>query len=263
MMSNDDISFITLTTYGTLHITCNLLYSALISEPDIAFTLYIIRAATNTSFYARWLKVCSTTVLPAQQYFLKLASTSGNREEFGTRNFFQIQRAKFIAARRELRRVSFIIYLDNDVVIRRAGVIDDLTDRLRTQSGVLFQQGRESGDKACAGVWALASTNRSLLSMWEKVSERKANEQQVLNAMWRRNLVSLTLLPPDLYMSGLYRQCAVTQSNRSTCLKIRSDLEQCCGSAIGRIPYLIHYNFLVGNEKERAMQTDHMWFVGK
>lgn len=262
MEAYNEIRFVTLTTFGTLQMTCNLILSASLTNPHLQFSLYVIRPAFNkTTFHRAWSNVCPMSILPARRRYISLHEAPKDREEFGTDMFFQIQHAKFTAAQNELKQVSFVVYFDNDVIIYRPGIEADLKERLRTSSGMLFQQGRTFGDKACAGVWAIASHSSSNLSRWAECSRGKFNEQQVMNSLWRKGQVSLRLLPLDLYMSGLVRKCIRTGITSSTCANIRSKLVRCCGSSSGRTPYLIHYNFLVGNEKEEAMMQDRTWFI--
>eukprot|EP00325_Prymnesiales_sp_UTEX-LB-985_P015178 CAMPEP_0174756668 /NCGR_PEP_ID=MMETSP1094-20130205/106872_1 /TAXON_ID=156173 /ORGANISM="Chrysochromulina brevifilum, Strain UTEX LB 985" /LENGTH=221 /DNA_ID=CAMNT_0015962577 /DNA_START=554 /DNA_END=1219 /DNA_ORIENTATION=- len=156
--------------------------------------------------------------------------------------------------RRALSSHRFVIFTDGDIVYERRGGLaycvqqliegEDAPELLMQRDGM-----RDDGDDGwgyCAGFMAARSTTatRNAFSVDEGVLTPGWDDQRHLNAI--RDSLRLKGLPLSLFPNGQYWSMHKDALRRAW-----------------TGPYLIHYNWLVGDAGKRdAMRGDGKWYLG-
>ena len=224
--------FITLTNYGYLDYTRNLIKSL----EKIGVEGMKVYCLDNKSFneldYDRKLKIENTEEEEIEDFY---TFRSGNEWSLIMYNKFRI-------IYRELLKNDFVLFCDGDIIFRDKRFRVDLLNRIEDDD--LLIQSDKQNDKddseLCAGFQFIKSNDKT--KEFYKPSNEKMNEilhlkcdQPFINKY--KNKLKYKRLPLKKYPNGLYYQ---TNKNES---------------------YMIHYNYLIGHTKKDMMIKDNHWFI--
>jgi hypothetical protein len=227
-----DVAFITLTNSGYIHYTINCLKSLkkIGMSADILHAYVIGKEGYET--------------LKKQGYKCTLINDdkNSNFQVFRTGNWADIVFKKFGIIYENLKKHKYVCITDGDIVFENKKFLQYLKDNIVSHD-MLIQNDTDSDNNhsdLCSGFMYIAS-NEKTLSLFNpenvKLLKQENNwgDQLYINAIKKK--LNYKVLPLDLFPNGKYYY-----SNNARLS-----------------PYMIHFNWIVGHEKEQKMRFYKKW----
>ena len=228
-----EFRFITLTNTGYIKYTLNCLRSLerIQLSPKLLHIYVIGKDGYN--------------ILKQNEYDCTLINDNKNSNfhEFNTENFADITFYKFNVIYENLLKYNYVCFTDGDIVFENKNFIDYLKNNIKNYD-MLVQKEGDDIDDFCSGFMFIKS-NKKMLELFnpknvilhKNKNKNNWNDQVYLNKMRKKNEFSYYKLPLNLFPNGKYYY-----SNKN--LK----------------PFLIHFNWVIGNEKEKKMKIYGKWY---
>jgi hypothetical protein len=244
-----EVAFITLTNSGYLVYTANLLRTLHIANEPVPLTLY---CADGKSF-ERLCEEHTTARGSPNEPPPRVERMDGERlpsfVAFKGGGWPRLMWLKCEAMRRALETHAFCAFTDGDIVYERSGAIEHCVDLLLDLDSpelLMQKEGVDGKHGACAGFMVARSTpeTRAAFTVSEASLDPNWDDQRHLNQLAATGRLKVATLPLPLFPNGQYWA---------------AHKEELAAAEPG--PFLIHYNWMVGAEKRRAMAIDGKWFV--
>lgn len=226
------LAFITLTNYGYLDYTKNLIKSLEKLNVEGLKVYCLDNKSFNELDYPDKFKIENTEEEEIEDFY---TFRSGNEWSLIMYNKFRI-------IHKELLNNDFVLFCDGDIIFRDRRFMRDLLNRIDDHDLLIQSDKQDDSDDSelCAGFQFIKSNNKT--KEFYKPSNEKMNEilhlkcdQPFINK--HKNKLDYERLPLKKYPNGLYFQ---THKNYS---------------------YMIHYNYLIGHTKKDMMIQDNHWFI--
>ena len=262
-----EFAVIAFTNYGMLNMTLNWLAS--LESVGISACVPLLICFDSLS-YAALKKWSLNAFLVTHETYLQLGlaptNISSELTRFGTQEYTKVVQLKMLITEFiVLQRVPHI-FSDVDVVLWNAkprNAFDDMIDILnnrRDQRGIsmLIQEDeRINGfSSLCTGFFIIRPT-AEIQNLFRQVTQAmatddgKGNQASFNKVCYQLNCQRYTeILPPLHYMSGL---AFATAANATQSTSIHR--------WTGEVPYMIHANYLVGDEKEAMLRSFGLWLL--
>ena len=229
-----DIAFITLTNTGYIPYTINCLQSlAKIDVSPLLLHCYVIGKE-------------GYSILKASGYTCTLLDDekNSNFQEFRTGNWTDIVFKKFEIIYENLQKYKYVCITDGDIVFEDKNFLQYLKHNIGSHD-MLIQNDTDTHNDVnnlCSGFMYIASNEKTLeLFKPENVNRFKQQDnwgdQLYINAI--KEELNYTLLPLSLFPNGSYYY-----TNHASLS-----------------PYMIHFNWVIGHEKEKKMRLHGKWFT--
>jgi hypothetical protein len=194
---------------------------------------------------------------------LSLLGDKTKVSQYGTGDFNRITRQKLATFSTLLRNpgIQTLLYLDSDIVLFR-DPLSEIKQRLSEEKPIWFQcdehnetftcSAEKEGDRChncCTGVigfWLGGGRREEMLRLVQLEEEiwkqcKQNNDQEYIQYQLNRYETNFSILPRALYPNGAFLRDNKFQSLES--------------------PVLLHFNFLVGGNKQRVIKSKGFWLV--
>jgi hypothetical protein len=232
---NEKIQFVTFTNSGYINFTNNLLESIKINKIDINLKIFAI---DDESF--NYFKNIHDNV--ERYYQEKFSSKLIHQKE---NNFGSLMLIKFDIIYRSLLENKYVGYIDGDIVIKKN--IDGILLPIVKDLDILFQNDKRPSKpnliNVCAGFMIINSNKKTkkFFKPSEKLNNKflkyKTHDQTHINK--NLNKFKYKMLPLDAFPNGPH-----FYTNHE-------NLD----------PYIVHFNYLLGEKKEDSMKTYKEWYL--
>jgi hypothetical protein len=232
---NEKIQFVTFTNSGYINFTNNLLESIKINKIDINLKIFAI---DDDSF--NYFKNIHDNV--ERYYQEKFSSKLIHQKE---NNFGSLMLIKFDIIYRSLLENKYVGYIDGDIVIKKN--IDGILLPIVKDLDILFQNDKRPSKpnliNVCAGFMIINSNKKTkkFFKPSEKLNNKflkyKTHDQTHINK--NLNKFKYKMLPLDAFPNGPH-----FYTNHE-------NLD----------PYIVHFNYLLGEKKEDSMKTYKEWYL--
>lgn len=232
---NKKIQFVTFTNSGYINFTNNLLESIKINKIDINLKIFAI---DDDSF--NYFKNIHDNV--ERYYQEKFSSKLIHQKE---NNFGSLMLIKFDIIYRSLLENKYVGYIDGDIVIKKN--IDGILLPIVKDLDILFQNDKRPSKpnliNVCAGFMIINSNKKTkkFFKPSEKLNNKflkyKTHDQTHINK--NLNKFKYKMLPLDAFPNGPH-----FYTNHE-------NLD----------PYIVHFNYLLGEKKEDSMKTYKEWYL--
>ena len=235
----------TLTNNGYKYFTLNLVEH--LKKAKVPWKLCIVCADKASYQFFR------NQTIPVIQAVTLLPDTGPNISPFGTTNFQRLNRLKLdlLAAFSSFPEICRGIYMDGDIAVYN-DFVPDIIERLA--EGSIYLQCDEGSREPCSGSCTNACTGfiawshgvpPSLFQVTPHMAlwRTQPQDQVFVNARLRDEGVAFQTLPRDLYPNGQF---------------VRLYLP---GSPLKDVAKILHYNYIVGMDKQRRMKQNGDWLL--
>jgi hypothetical protein len=236
----------TLTNNGYKYFTLNLVNN--MKKAKILWKLCIICADKESR---RFFQIQGIATVLSTTF---VEGTGPNISPFGSRNFQRLNRLKLdlLTSFSKMPEILNGVYMDGDIAVYN-DFLPDILERLKL-GPALHIQCDESNRQACSEVCANVCTgflawSHGLSSSLFNVSEytdlwkSKPEDQVFVNARLKAENTVFKTLPRDLYPNGQFLSLYTSDSELKAKCKI------------------LHYNYLVGMDKQRRMKINGDWLL--
>lgn len=224
----DDLAFITLTNDGYIDYTLNLLKSLEKFNLEKKLKCYCI----GDKCYNTLIKKGYTAILLDDK-------ENTNFCKFRRKNWGNIVSQKFDIITENLKTHKYVLITDGDIVFTNKDAINYLFENIE-DNDMIIQSSRSKA--VCSGFFMLRSNEKTIKlfdpkNIEEKKTEHRWGDQKYVNQV--KNQMKYKRLPDELYPTG-----RVFYNNADT-------IE----------PYIIHFNYVVGNKKRKKMKEYNYWYL--
>lgn len=235
-MTKNYFESITFTNQGYLEYTLNLINSIISNNISLDLTVYTVDdySKKHLKNYPVKTKLLNETFMKTNEFI-----------DFHSKDFGYMMLYKFEMIYESLLKNKFVLYIDGDIVIKK-----NITNFLLNEIGNkdLLIQNDHNPDKPnilnlCAGFMFIASNAKTInffnpqnLDI-EKLVNYSHHDQTYLNL--NRNKFDYGILPLDKFSNGPYFYNNYGMYH----------------------PWIIHFNFLVGNKKKDKIKKFNEWYL--
>jgi len=227
----EKISFITLTNKGYIDYTLNCLESLKNINSKISPIIYCVGKESYNK-------------LKNKSYNCILIDDENNSEfqTFQNDKWSSITFHKFTAIYDSLLKNEFVCFFDGDIVYENDIFYKYLIDNIKENDMLVQKEYGSFTQEFCTGFMFIKS-NKEIIGLFnpenikEYKNEKNWNDQLYLNNI--RNKIKYKELPLELFPNGKYYY------ENNNILK----------------PYLIHFNWIIGNEKKERMKFYNKWYL--
>jgi len=226
------IAYITLTNKGYVEYTKNCLKSLSMIGQSRLLEVYCIDE--EAYHLLRHYPMKTMLEVPEEQKIKEF-------QEFRQGNWNKVVYQKFRCIHKALLENDFVYFTDGDIVYKSDRFIKDLNNRMEDDTIDLLIQNDKQDDnddgELCSGVMFIRS-NKTTLKFFnpENIDIDLIDCDQIyVNKM--KNFINYEKLPLKKYPNGLYHRTKKPNG------------------------FLIHYNYLIGNDKKKLMKEDSNWFI--
>ena len=250
----------TVTTNGYKFLTWNLWLH--VKKLNVPWTLLILCLDKESHKFFQQIAMIPSVLVPDVQ--LSLLGDSTKVSQYGTGDFNRITRQKLQTFTTLLGMPSLttVLYLDSDIVLFR-DPLSEIRGRLSEETPLWFQcdehnesftcSSENQGDichNCCTGVigfWLGSTPRRQEMlrlvhyedEIWKQCKQN--NDQEYIQKRLSHYETAFSILPRTLYPNG-----AFLRENKFQSLEA---------------PVLLHFNFLVGGNKQRVIKSKGFWLV--
>tara|TARA_B100001996_G_scaffold382966_1_gene376551 strand:+ start:3732 stop:4439 length:708 start_codon:yes stop_codon:yes gene_type:complete len=234
-MNKDRILFVTFTNSGYINFTQNLIQSTIDNNVDIDLKVFTIDKAS----YDYFIKSHNNVEMYEQSTF------SEELLEQKADNFGNLMMVKFDIIYKSLLKHKYVGYIDGDIVIKKN--IDDYILKKLIGNDIVFQNDKRPSKpnlvNVCAGFMIINSNKKTkkffqpTKSLESKFVKYTTHDQTHINK--NRNKFKHEILPLNDFPNGPHFY------------KNHKELN----------PYMIHFNFLLGEKKEDYMKKYKEWYL--
>ena len=234
-MREDKILFITFTNSGYINFTNNLLQSTIDNKVDIDLKIFTIDEPSYNYFE----KIYDNIEMYDQNNF------SEELVEQKADNFGNLMMIKFDIIYKSLLDYQYVGYVDGDIVIKKN--IDDYILKKLKGNDIVFQNDKRPSKpnliNVCAGFMIINSNEKTkkffkpTKTLESKFVKYTTHDQTHINK--NRNKFKHEVLPLNDFPNGPHYY------------KHHKKLD----------PYIVHFNFLLGEKKEESMKNYGEWYL--
>jgi len=226
------IAYITLTNRGYVEYTKNCLKSlSVLSKPRLLDVYCIDEEAFNLLKYY------------PNKYLLDVPKDEKIKDlqEFRTGNWNKVVYQKFRCIHQALLENDFVYFTDGDIVYKSDRFIKDLNNRMEDEEIDLLIQNdkQDDGDDSelCSGVMFIRSNDKTREFFNPDLIDINLIDCDQIYVNKMKHAIKYEKLPLRKYPNGLYHR---TKNPKG---------------------FLIHYNYLIGNDKKSMMMEDGNWLI--
>tara|TARA_Y100000741_G_scaffold125140_1_gene94324 strand:+ start:7127 stop:7831 length:705 start_codon:yes stop_codon:yes gene_type:complete len=234
-MTLPEFTYFTFTNSGYTHYTHNLLES--IKQNKLNLNLKIITLdEVSYKFFSD--KHKNLTLFSKENFSEELLQQTD--EGFGN-----LMIVKFELIYRELLENENVVYLDGDITLKKN--ITEYLYNFSKQSEIIFQNDLRPSKpnliNVCAGFMYIKSSKKTINffkpeeKLVKKFNKYKTHDQTYINK--NKNKFKYTMLPLSDFPNGAHYY------------KNHNDLD----------PYLIHFNYVIGEKKQELMKSYGEWYI--
>ena len=255
----DDVLFCTLTNHGYINYTLNCLKS--LEKIGMKDKLHVF--CTDTSSFNKIKETHDNT------FYFKQDIIDENEKELFTlakKNFQQTMILKLMVIYECLKKSKYILFTDGDIVYYKSGFIEYLLENIK-DNNILIQNDKTEGKNSrkdgkpvcCAGFIFIKNTpttldmfnyntNNPIFQKYISSSLRKGffDDQLYLRNLKNNHndIVKMKLLPSLLFPTFFILKFKINKP-----------------SEIWNEKYLLHFNYIIGNEKMKVMKYHKSWYI--
>jgi hypothetical protein len=257
-MSSSTTVVFTVTTNGYKFLTWNLWLS--LQTLSVPWKLVIVCLDKESHRFFSQIANIPSTILP--DIHLQLQGDTTKVASHGTGDFNRITKLKLSAFAYYIKNPSIerLLYLDSDIVLFRDPV-PYLQTVLTQENPLWFQCDEHNPEFTCSksirgcgncctgviGFWLgspeVRTQHLSMIAyedtLWKDCKEN--NDQEYIQKRMHQLSISYQTFPRDLFPNGSF---------------LRNDHWKSLAE-----PFLLHFNFIVGGNKQRVMKSKGFWFV--
>ena len=242
---NNDFLVWTMTTNGYKYLTLNLIES--LKKAKIGWTLMVICVDRESYIFMRQMNV------PCVYYKPNVPVIVGtNPSQFGSQTFMTFNKIK-LDLMEEIRvkapeQIKYITYMDGDIVVFK-DFVPFIRDKFASCDNLLFFQNDDlygqpnTRANGCTGFFCLKRT--FLLQSPFYVNDLNAWKEIREDQIWVNNKIVEYKIPFDYFERDLFPNGPYVKN----------------GAWRNVEPYLIHYNYIIGNDKVNFMKRLKHWFL--
>lgn len=231
----DSCSVFMITDYGYKHVVDNCLSSMTRCGFDKKIKIYCIDDKTYEYYKGKGFQVIRMSDVVGN--FEMTQSSAGEITKYMTEKFNKICHYKMAAMQNELKGNEYSCYIDGDIVIEDKNFLNYCLDEISGYD-YLFQSDcirEEDEDFLCAGFMVARSTPETLNVYDISNAIEGKDDQDYINT--RKKELNYKCLPLHLFPNGRYFMTYKNSIN----------------------PMLIHFNWVIGNEKIKIMRESGKW----
>jgi hypothetical protein len=247
------IIWITLINFGYLRFIKNFLESIKQNKVQFHLTVYCLDNETIKALENEPLVTC-VDAKPFIKRQMNKVLTTWNTPDYKRIVFAKLDAIKYTM---EKYKNSTVAYIDTDIFVFKDPTPIMMKAFQENPSAIIISQCDEPGLKCsnpmkcpnlCSGVIAFrqSSVTNSLLQYTEKDITVHLTDQHFLTAILQKTNIPYYTIDKNILLNGAYPR-----------LK-----EINCKPIIPQEAVLLHYNYMIGMEKERCMQKNGMWLIG-
>jgi len=227
-----NIKFITLTNKGYIKYTLNCLESLERCGIDkLSLTCYCIDQECFSFF--------SDLGLNAELIKENKFGRQSKERKFYEDDIYRIYMQKFYIIYENLLKYDYVLFTDGDIVFENSEFLDYLIDNIK-DNDLLIQEEYGVGDVICSGFMFFRSNDRTKYFMNPdnvKYKEKNWGDQVHINSI--KSELKYKKLDLELFPNGKYYMDKYGKIN----------------------PYMIHFNFLIGNNKQKTIKKYKKWYL--
>jgi len=234
-MEQNKIACVTFTNKGYIDYTLNLINSIVKNNVDLNLTVYTVDDESKN-----YLLNLPVEIKSLNKSFMK----TNKFVDFHSKDFGYMMLYKFEMIYESLQKNDYVLYIDGDIVIK-SNIINYLMDNIGSKDMLI--QNDHNPDKPnilnlCAGFMFITSNDKTLKFFnpknvdVEKLVNYSHHDQTYLNL--NRNRFDYGILPLKDFSNGPYFYNNFGNYN----------------------PKLIHFNFLVGDQKKNKIKKFNEWY---
>tara|TARA_B100000945_G_scaffold315458_1_gene314674 strand:+ start:2652 stop:3356 length:705 start_codon:yes stop_codon:yes gene_type:complete len=228
---------ITFTTYGYREYTENLLASSRANNTNLKLNIFTLDDESTNYFKKIHNNV---TKLNQKKEFNSLV-------DFKSDEFGELMTKKFECIHQSLIKNDYILYIDGDITIKQDFVQTILNYAVNENVDFIFQNDKNPKKplqrNVCAGFMLIKSTKKTI-DFFEaeekkinKIKNYRTSDQTYINK--NLNKFKYKILPLDKFSNGPYFYENYGNYN----------------------PWMVHFNFVLGEEKKEIMQKYNEWYI--
>jgi hypothetical protein len=164
-----------------------------------------------------------------------------NFAEFRKANWSNITYYKFVIIYNNLLNHEYVCITDGDIVYENKQIFDYLLDKIEDNDLLIQSEGIYNNDLCSGFMFIKSNVNTISLFNPENVNTYKNvkgwDDQVYVNSI--KNKIKFKKLPLQLFPKGKYYY------------EYNKNIQQ---------PYLIHFNWIIGNEKKKKMEYYNKWY---
>jgi len=247
--NHNNIKWITLINSGYINFTKNFLLSMKINNCVFDLIIYCIDNESMSSFS----NFPNVTCIPFNKNKL-----NNNLTRWDTIEYKRIVFAKLDVIKQSLLSYpdSYIGYIDTDIILLKDPSYT-IINKFRLNNNVLFvcqcdESSKECNNmydckNLCSGVIVFKNTDtvNNLLNYSDNDINNYSGDQAFISSMSKKYSISYVTVSKNIFLNGIYPGV-----NRYDVPLIVPDTAD-----------LIHYNYLIGNDKIKLMQKNNMWYI--
>lgn len=245
----DKIAFITLTNTGYLNYTLNCLKSIEKQNIEIPLKCY----SSDIGGYNKLQKLNIPCEHIENNYY-----KGGKHVGFTSKEFGELMKVKVKIIYDNLLKYDYVCYTDGDIVFLRDNLFKYLLDNIE-DNNILAQNNKLNVkvDQMCAGFMFIKSNDFT-----KKLFNLENNDYQEIIEESRLNVKSKQWCD-QMYINNIYNNVTNEVFKRKL-LPIQTFP---CGEIFLKAkcmikePYLIHFNYIIGDKKKAVMNKDGYWYI--
>ena len=231
-MSLEEIKFITLTNSGYINYTLNCLESLEKINSSVELHSYCIGKE-------------GYNILKDKGYSCSLINEENNSnfQSFLNGNWNNIMNYKFTIIHENLLKYKYVLYTDGDIVYENSEFYNYLLENIQDNDMLIQNDKHNDEDKGnlCAGFMFIKSNPATIYLFDPNITSQYINtpgwnDQVYINDI--KHQLKYKMLPLHLFPNGKYYY---ENSNLN--------------------PYMIHFNWVVGHEKNKKMKFYNKWYI--
>ena len=245
----DKIAFITLTNTGYLNYTLNCLKSIEKQNIEIPLKCY----SSDIGGYNKLKELNIPCEHIDNNYY-----RGGKHVGFGSKEFGELMKVKVKIIYDNLQKYDYVCYTDGDIVFLRDNLFKYLLDNIE-DNNMLVQNNKlnDKADQMCAGFMFIKSNEftKDLFNL-ENNSYQEIIEQSRLNVKSKQWC-------DQMYINNVYLKLTNDIYKRKLLPKPIFPNGEVFNKAKGIIkePYLIHFNYIIGDKKKSVMGQGGYWYL--
>ena len=241
----DSIKFITLTNNGYIDYTLNCLKSLELIDFQQPLHCYAIGEECYNTLQSKKYK---STLLKSDD----IEDTKFNR--FRTGNWHNITKRKFEIIHKELQENEFVCFTDGDIVFLDKNFMKYCLDHINNNDMIIQNDtlSNSSHQTLCSGFMFIKSNKNTLNIFNPKNVEQYVrpgwDDQIYINEI--KSKIKYSLLPLDLFPNGQYFYNSQKKNNMFNIMSNTKSNNM-----------MIHFNWVIGHEKQNRMKKYNKWYV--
>ena len=244
----DKIAFITLTNTGYLNYTLNCLKSIEKHNIEIPLKCY----SSDIGGYNKLKEMNINCEHIDNNYY-----RGGKHVGFTSKEFGELMKVKVKIIYDNLQKYDYVCYTDGDIVFLRDNLFKYLLDNIE-DNNMLVQNNKlnDNRDQMCAGFMFIKSNDFT-----KNVFNLDNNYQEIIEES--RLPVKTKQWCDQMYINNIYKKLSNDIFKRKLLPKNNFPNGEVFlkGKCLIKEPYLIHFNYIIGDKKKGIMNKEGYWYL--